>query len=303
MHYTLPRGRVYLLFTILFVPILLFLASPARGVSQSVVISQIKVSGFNANDEFVELFNASGNPINLAGWRLSRRSSSATASAQNLVASLSGTIAPYSYFLITHPNASSSGIANRVYSASSSAIAADNTILLYSDNGQTLVDKVGFGGAQDVETAAFSSSPTAGQSIQRKSCDLDTDNNNNDFTLLAVANPHNSTSPAETSCIATPTPLPTVEPSALPTPTPTSSPEPTDTPLPTVTPTPTPTIAPTSTPMSTPQPTSTPAPDHHERRLPRFVCTRTYEWRWFGRHRWWFPRISCHWKWHHYHDD
>lgn len=317
MHYSLSRGRVYRLLPVLFVPILLFLsfASSARGISSNVVISQIKISGATANDEFVELFNASETPVNLAGWRLSRKSASATSSAQNLVASLSGTIAAKSYFLIAHPSSTASGMADRVYSASSSGIAADNTVLLYSDSGATIVDKVGFGAAQDVEVSAFATNPSAGQSIRRMPCEPDSDHNSTDFHILTVANPRNSQSPAESACVPSPTPTVTPTPMATPAPTvvPTISPSPAPTasPLPEVTPLPTivPTVSPTSTPVATVIPSATPiattAPKHDERehRFPKLVCERTFRWYWFGRFRWWLPQVTCRWEWHHAHDD
>lgn len=309
MHTTLPRARVYPFLTALLVPIGLFALKPclAHGMSSSVVISQVKIAGTNASDEFVELFNASDSPVDLGGWRLSRRSSNATAAAQNLIASLSGTIAAKGYFLIAHPNATTSALADRVYSASSSGIAADNTVILYSDNGQTVVDKLGFGSAQDVETLAFATSPSAGASLLRKPCGLDTDNNSTDFSTLSVANPRNSQSPMDVSCLATPTPTPTPTPTSEPTPPPTGGPTSTPVPTPEVTPTPeitpAPTVIPSATPSPVPSPTAVPESHEHTKHFPHFVCTREREWRWFGKFRFWFPRVSCHWESHHEHDD
>lgn len=318
MHTTLPRAyllgrqvRVYPFLTALLVPIGLFALKPrlVHGMSSSVVISQVKIAGTNASDEFVELFNASDSPVDLGGWRLSRRSSSATAAAQNLVASLSGTIAAKGYFLIAHPNSTTSAHADRVYSASSSGIAADNTVILYSDNGQTVVDKLGFGSAQDVETLAFATSPSAGASLLRKPCGLDTDNNSTDFSILSVANPRNSQFPIDVSCLATPTPTPTPIPTSVPTPPPTGGPTSTPVPTPEVTPTPEITPAPTSTPAPTvipspvPSPTARPESHEHTKHFPHLVCTSDREWRWFGKFRFWFPRVSCHWESHHDHDD
>lgn len=299
MQLALPRVRVYAVLIFLLVPILFILASPVHGISTSVVISQVQISGATASDEFVELFNASDTPVNIAGWRLSRRSSSATASAQNLVASLSGTIAGKSYFLISSPTASSSSIADRVYSATSSGIAADNTVLLYSDNGQTLVDKVGFGSAQDVETTAFATNPTAGQSLERKTCGIDTDNNIQDFVLRLVSHPRNSSTLIETTCIVTPTATPTPTP-VLPTPVPTPTPTVTPTAEPTKSPTPTPEITPSPTPLPSLSPTQTPRPaPEHERHFPKFVCRQTHGWYWFGRFHWWLPKVYCHWEYFH----
>ena len=84
------------------------------------------------------------------------------------MASLSGSIASRGYFLITSNESLASGSADKLYSNTTNHIAANNTIILYSDAGQTVVDKVGIGTAQDNETTAFTTNPTAGQSIIRK---------------------------------------------------------------------------------------------------------------------------------------
>ncbi len=144
------------------------------------------------------------------------------------------------YYLITSKESPASGSADKVYSTSNH-IAANNTVLLFSDAGTTLVDKLGLGTAQDNETASFTTNPTAGQSVIRKAFSnstaislapggadvlfgngFDTDDNATDFVLLTSANPRNASSPAAeltpTPTIATPTPTPTL----TPTPTPTS---------------------------------------------------------------------------------
>lgn len=262
-------------------------------VSQDVRISEVQIAGnMGANDEFVELYNSSSVPINLTGWRLSKQSSSASASAQILVASLSGSIAGKGFYLIAHPNFSGAITPDRFYSATSSGgIAANNTVLLYSDAGKTLVDLVGMGTAQTYETAS-THVPGTGQSIERKACSsstastlaaggddessgnaLDTDVNSTDFVLQSIPVPQNSSSLTEESVcgslqIPTPTstPQPTASPTPSPTPLPTETPLPTATPIstpgviPTPSPSPLPTVIPTPAPSTTPLPTTSPTP-------------------------------------------
>jgi hypothetical protein len=249
-------------------------------VASHVVISEIQVTGGGTTDEIVELYNPTGDTVNLAGWRLTRKTASG-ATENNLVASLSGTIAPQGYFLIAHPDYDGAVAADLPYSATTSAIAANNTVTLYSDAGTTVVDLVGMGSATSSESAT-TVNPAANGSIERKASPSstadsmgpggseetagngeDSDNNTNDFVSRTTSDPQNTSSPIEPPPS---TPTPTDEPTPTPTPTPTDepTPTPTETPTPTVTPTPTPTEEPTPTPTPsetpTPTPTETPVP-------------------------------------------
>jgi hypothetical protein len=229
-----------------------------------IVISEVQITGGTPDDEFVELYNPTGNDVLLDGWRLTRKNSSGTEA--NLVASLSGTISAHGYFLIGHGTGYDGAVAlNQDYSAASNALTNDFIVLLYSDASVTLVDKVGMEDATDFETAVFPNNPAANGSIERKAKSNsttesmgsggddellgnseDTDNNANDFVLRETSGPQNSESPTETLAEETPTPTPT------PTDEPTATPTPTDEP----TATPTPTTEPTNTPAPTPPPSN-----------------------------------------------
>lgn len=255
----------------------------AKAATNHIIISQIQIAGAIPNDEFVELYNPTDATINLSKWRLARETQAGTASSSaNLVASMSGTIAPRGYFLVTSPESMASGAADRKYSTANH-IASNNTVVLYSDAGVTLVDKVGLGTANDVETTAIPN-PAANSSVLRKASSsstaqslipggseatfgngYDTDNNAADFVTLATSMPRSSTSPqAQPTPTNTPTPSPTLIPTNTPTPTSTPTPSPTNIPTPTPTniptPTPTPSPKPTATPSPTVVPTATPTP-------------------------------------------
>jgi hypothetical protein len=287
-----------LFFIILICLFVTFQRETVRNVSAAlashVVISEIQVGGTgNADDEFIELYNPTDSTVNLSDWRITRKTSGGSQST--LVNSMVGTIAPHKYFLVAHPEFNGGLTIDQEYSATSSGLAANNTVLLYSDAGVTIVDKVGMGSATDVEASA-SANPIIDGSIERKALASstietmgnggsdetagngeDTDNNFNDFLVQTASNPQNSSSPSEglsepTGTVTpTNTPAPTNEPSITPSPTtePTMTPspteEPTNTPTPTneLTPTPTneqptPTVQPTNTPTITPTPTTTP---------------------------------------------
>jgi hypothetical protein len=301
-YYTYMRSKsnIFLSLSLVYAfGVLFFIANsqPLKVLAETnhVVISQIQIAGSSANDEFVELYNPTSSPIDLAKWRLTRKTSTGT-SSQNLVASLSGTISPKSYFLIAHPASSVINSADTEYSSSSSGMTTNNTITLYSDAGITVVDKVGMGTASDVEGTAFAENPLASGSVVRKASanstsaslftggleanlgnEYDTDNNASDFVLFETSLPKNSsviinkptvtTTPSPTMTSA-PSATPTLSPTPTqmqPTVTPTNTPTPTQitpivSPSPTPTKTPTPTVTPTLVPTNLPTPTNTPSP-------------------------------------------
>jgi len=252
----------------------LLFSSPRRVLSLAthVVISQVQISGDGAdssNDEFVELYNPTNSPIVMDSWRLTRKNS--TGVQANLVSDLSGTIPSRGYFLIGHATGYNGSLPlDEVYSAPSNALTNNYAVLLYSDAGITLVDKVGFGTGVDFETVA-TGNPSTNSSIVRKanssSTDVtmgtggmdefggngeDSDNNSLDFVTFTTSIPRNSDSPIAPA--DTPTPTPSLTPTITPTEEPTPTVTPTVTPTPTVEPTPTPTTTPTITSVPTQEP-------------------------------------------------
>lgn len=247
-----------------------FRAPLANGaLSTHIVISEVEIFGTTASDEFVELYNPTESDISLNGWRLARKTEAGNSS--NLVASLSGTIKAHGYYLITPQTGYvGSASADKTYSVAGSVLATNNTVLLYSDAGITLVDKVGLGTATDKETAAITN-PVNGTSTERKANNAstidsmtsgidalmgngeDTDNNQNDFIIKLFPQPQNSLSGLE-PLDPTPTETATPTPSETPTPSASLSPTPSDVPL---TPTNTPTLVPSITPTNTITPTPT----------------------------------------------
>lgn len=183
--------------------------------AEHLVISEVRIGGDTATDEFVELYNPTDTGIDLSGWRLSRLTSGGTAG--NLLTSFPGIIIPPGgYYLVTHPTGYDGAVtADAVYSTANS-IAADNTIILYSDAGLNIADKLGLGYAPEYETVS-TANPAANQSAERKYISsstaaalssglhrysgngYDTDNNAADFVINPVSDPQNSESSAEPS--------------------------------------------------------------------------------------------------------
>jgi endonuclease YncB( thermonuclease family) len=177
-----------------------------------ILISQIKISGESTKDEFVELYNFSDQDINLTGYRLSKKTGKKTDSGNeyNLLTSFPETIIKAKgYLLIGHPEEYIGEVALDLSYSTTQSIAADNSVILYSDAGDTVIDLVGFGEASDFETEVFPENPGANQSLIRKASasstlesisrveknsgnGQDSDNNREDFLLSDSPNPRNS---------------------------------------------------------------------------------------------------------------
>lgn len=269
MKKTVLTFSVYTSILISFFGFLLFKTNPVESaIAMNLVISEIKVGATgDANDEFIEIYNPNGTPVNLAGWRVTRMTSTGTES--NLIASMSGTIPAHGFFLLTNDESPASDSADLIYAAS---VAPNNTINLYSDAGNTLIDRVGMGIASVFESTP-AAQPANNQSIERKANNSstaesmasgddvlegngwDTDDNGDDFVLRTSPNPQNSSSQIEPQ----PTASPSATPSATPTASPSASPSATPSATPTATPSPTPSSSPTASPTATPTPSASPS--------------------------------------------
>ncbi len=254
-------------------------AKVSAGIANHIVISEIQVAGDVASDEFVELYNPTNQPIDLTGWRLYRKNSAGTIA--NIIASMSGSIPAYGYYLVAHDSYNGTTPRDAGYSNSSTTITEDNGIFLL-DNATNLIDMVGMGASTDAELFG-TLIPITGESVERKALPNstiitmdtngihallgngeDTNNNGSDFTDRTVPQPQNTQSTIENPNIAQPTstPTPATTPTLAPSPTgvlPTATPSPTII-VPTVSPSPTVAPSPTLIPSASPSPTATIAP-------------------------------------------
>ncbi|MFQ5797508.1 MAG: lamin tail domain-containing protein, partial [Bacteroidota bacterium] len=185
--------------------------------AQHLVVSEVQTAGTSTQDEFVELYNPTAAPVNLAGWRLARKTSSGTES--NLLTSFPAVSIPARGFLLI-ASAEYDTIAHEmilpdVLYSTSQRLAADNTVILYSDAAVSIVDKVAMGAATDREGIA-APNPVTNGSMERKARSsstpaalgdggidafagngFDTDNNANDFVAQNDSHPQNSLSEVE----------------------------------------------------------------------------------------------------------
>lgn len=157
-----------------------------------IVINQLSPQYNGVSDEYIELVNKTNNTIDLSGLTIRYQSAAGNPAGGNLLATLSGTLLPKRYWLLS-PNATitvgqTNGLARDGASTAGMATAAGQIALLRSDG--TVIDGVGYGtltGGTYFETAAAPAPPANG-GIRRFPNGADNNNNSGDFVTVANAN-------------------------------------------------------------------------------------------------------------------
>lgn len=265
------------------------LAAVAWPPSTGLLVGEVVTGGTSGSDEFVELYNAAGLPLDLGGLELVYVTSSGATVTRKATWS-GGTLLPSgAHLLVANSAGIYAALADALYSG---GFAATGGALVLRPIGGTPLDAVGWGDASSafVERTA-APAPPAGQSIERRPGGLggngsDTNDNGQDFFVerapavqnlaappvpapqaTETAGPTETARPTETPTPGTPipetpipeTPAPTrPEASASPTEAPTPSIAPTASPPATSAPTPSPTVAPIPSPTVTPTAAPTP---------------------------------------------
>jgi hypothetical protein len=237
--------------------------------SSGLLLSEVMTGGASASDEFIELYNASSDPVDLIGDEIVYVSASGGTVTRKASWTTASALVPGQHLLV----ANSAG----VYAAGADAIytgglaATGGAVALRAADG-SVIDAIAWGNATNgfIEGTA-AAAPPAGSSLERlpggaAGNGVDTNDDSLDWFVQpdpgpqALADPPvpGSPSPTVTPTVAPSEPTPAI---TQPTPTTTDAPtvapttEPTDTP--TAMPTPTP-AAPTATPVD-PTPTASPA--------------------------------------------
>ena len=228
--------RLLLVLCALVLPVVIVLRATASrrqaaAPSSNVVISQLYGGGGNSGatlrNDFIELFNAGSSTIDVSNWSIQYAAASSTNwQVTNLCGSGTCTIAPGRYYVIKEAEGAGGStslpapdaIGVIAMSASAGKVALVNNTTALSGScpiGSSVIDFVGYGGANCFEGPSPASAPsnTTAELRINSGC-TDTDNNNTDFATGAP-NPRNSSSPAIT-CGVSPSPSPT--PSSTPTP-------------------------------------------------------------------------------------
>ncbi len=165
----------------------------------NLIISEIQIeSATNTKNEFIEIYNPNNQEIDITCWVLEKYSSISsptdTPSTQILLPKTksSGTIKPFSFYLIANKNYAGTITPDYIY-AESYSIAKNNSLILRKPNGE-ISDIVGFGDNKEkiykYEKEPFILNNLQSKSIQRLNY-LDTNDNSKDFKLRNP-NPKNS---------------------------------------------------------------------------------------------------------------
>jgi predicted extracellular nuclease len=181
--------------TILASALMTALSAPAFAASP-VVISQVYGGGGNSGatykNDFIEIFNRSGDPVNVGGWSV--QYASAAGSSWQATVIPAGTILQKGQYLLIKEGAGSGGTVELpaaeatgglALSGTTGKVALVNTSTALSGAspaGATLVDLLGFGTAGAFEGAVGPGLSNTTAALRAGGGCTDTDNNANDFT-------------------------------------------------------------------------------------------------------------------------
>lgn len=192
--------------------------------ANAVRISQVYGGGGGATastwaQDYIELFNASGVPVNIGGWALEYGSATGNwgSSAGNYLVFPANTyIQPCSYLLVACGTVGTGGPAIPSYdflgtmnlSGSNGKVALFTAVNANLPCGSeipgTLVDKMAYGTANCAEVTATAAFTTITGAVRNGGGMADTDNNAADFTIVTNPVPNTSASPANVNCLAVP---------------------------------------------------------------------------------------------------
>jgi len=174
----------------------LSIALPAWAQPGTVVISQVYGGGGNVGAplraDFIEIFNRSGNPVDLTGWTVQYASASGTTWVSTL---LSGNLQPGQFYLIQEnlgsvgvstPSPDATGGINLSATSGKVAVVAGNTLLSGSNPiGAQVIDFVGYGDANASEGTPAPALNNVTAILRHSNGCTDTDNNAADFVISA----------------------------------------------------------------------------------------------------------------------
>lgn len=181
----------------------------------AIVLSEVATGGpTGASDEFVELYNTTGEIVTIGGLELEYRSASGASFSRRATIPAGATIPAHGYYLLAPPEYSRATTPDLTEDWTGFAAGGGHLRVV---DGATVLDKLGWGGAVDPETAAFPAlSDDTTQTYERKALStssavtmqpggadenagngFDSDDNSADFVARTPAGPQNTASAAE----------------------------------------------------------------------------------------------------------
>ena len=183
------------------------------------VISEVLVNGkyeSNAadNDEFVEIYNPTSDPVDVSNWTIDYRSASGSSFNMKYTFPSGAMVQPHKFYLI-----GGGGVSNRDNSSDSQVLGLGNSgggVFLRNSSGNT-IDLLGWGTASSSNyEGTVAAVPSEGISLERKANSssnastmgiggadelegngYDSDNNASDFVQRTTPQPQNSSNPSE----------------------------------------------------------------------------------------------------------
>ncbi len=182
-------NKLQTVLTVSILAVIFGLAPPKHACagSSTLLLGEVLTGGMNnASQEFIELYNAAGIPINVSGWKVVYRSASGNTNLAVYPFGSDATVSSHDYFLLVHSGQTVGAEPDGAFSASLGSPGGGLAIL---DAIGTIVDSLGWGTATNsfVEGTA-AAAPPAGSSLARTVM-VDTDNNAADFLIAAVPTP------------------------------------------------------------------------------------------------------------------
>jgi hypothetical protein len=186
-----------------------------QGFAQ-VRISQVYGGGNNSGatyrNDFIELYNAGTSAQNLTGWSIQYVTAASIDGANWTKVNLSGAIQPKSYFLILCSGGTSNGIALPTSDLSGTSINlataggkvalvnSTTTLSVQSPSGASVMDLIGYGGANASETSAAPQHSNTSALLRSGNGETDSNNNSSDFSL-GTPSPRNSATAVNPSLV------------------------------------------------------------------------------------------------------
>ncbi|MFA5994204.1 MAG: lamin tail domain-containing protein, partial [Parcubacteria group bacterium] len=180
--------------------IFLLSATQVLAAVPDVVINEVHISGGtgHTDDDFVELYNATDQSVDISGWKMKKRIKSGTESTLkdfSVAEDMNITIPAKKYLLWASANGKFKTSTEEEF-ISSSSLTSDNSLALFDEN-NILIDAVTYGAGHTnpfAPSLSYPLNPTANSSIER-------DMANNLFVAQVNPTPQNDSAVAETPVV------------------------------------------------------------------------------------------------------